>query len=94
VRQQKLPLPATAAREGNVSGCFYPIPTCLCDTTAFSSDSLPSSSLLVSLFMLRKTFNHYGLHHHSFAAARIRNRFFFSMCTSSHPSRVSLKGHT
>ena len=81
------------AKYGTVSVVFF-IPTCLCDAAAFSSHSLPSS-LPTLLFMLRNiVVNHYGRRHLSFAAARIRNRCFFSMSTSSHPSRVSLKGHT
>ncbi len=92
---------AMAARETKkyLSGVFIPLPVpnwfvrCRCLL-------IPLTPFLLrcrySCFVLRKTFNHHhGLQHRSFAAApTIQDRFFFSMCTSSHPSRVSLKGHT
>jgi len=73
--------------------CFHPVLACVMQPRSLLSPLSFLSSLLAFLFMLREIFDGYGLRHICFAAALRRNHFFFQMCTSSHPTSVSLKGH-
>ena len=90
-----------------VKASYVFIPSCLRDVRVLTLLSLPPllslspthtlSPLVVAglSFMLREILAGYGygLDDICFAAALTRNGSFFQMSNSSHPTRISLKGH-